>query len=97
MAARGIYIMPRNGEMPERPWRMRTRRETIPSVGAIHPPQVLQQSEIGPMNILERASVEIKVELLRVSSNYQDHMVYSTVWDCKNPQYLSSSCLLGPG
>lgn len=48
-------------------------KEVIVSAGAIHTPQVLQLSGIGPSALLESAGIETVVDLPGVGKNFQDH------------------------
>ncbi|KAI5849659.1 GMC oxidoreductase-domain-containing protein [Morchella snyderi] len=47
--------------------------EVIVAAGAVHTPQVLQHSGIGPRTLLERLGVEVVSDLPGVGSNFQDH------------------------
>jgi choline dehydrogenase len=49
------------------------RREVILSTGAIHTPQILQRSGIGPTELLESAGIDVLVDLPGVGYNLQDH------------------------
>lgn len=59
--------------------RVRARKEVILAAGAIHSPQILQLSGIGPKKLLDDAKIPIKVELPGVGSNFQDHNYISSV------------------
>lgn len=48
-------------------------REVILSAGAIHSPQILQRSGIGPSKLLESAGINTTVDLPGVGQNFQDH------------------------
>ena len=50
-------------------------REVILAAGAVHTPQILQLSGIGPREVLENASVETILDLPGVGSGFQDHPV----------------------
>ena len=53
--------------------RVRARKEVILAAGAIHSPQILQLSGIGPKKLLEDAKIPLKMHLPGVGSNFQDH------------------------
>ncbi|KAK8880077.1 Oxygen-dependent choline dehydrogenase [Apiospora arundinis] len=52
---------------------VRATAEVIISAGAIHTPQILQRSGIGPPNLLERAGIDVIADLPGVGYNFQDH------------------------
>lgn len=52
---------------------VRARKEVILAAGAIHTPQVLMLSGIGPSALLKEADIAVKVDLPGVGSNFQDH------------------------
>lgn len=64
---------------------VRARREVILAAGAVHTPQILQLSGVGPRGVLERAGVEVVVELPGVGQNFQDHSSISAAFNCKSP------------
>ena len=49
------------------------KAEVIISAGAVHTPQILQRSGIGPPNVLKAANVPLLVDLPGVGTNFQDH------------------------
>lgn len=49
------------------------RLEVILSAGAVHTPQILQLSGIGPRDLLESAGIDVLVDLPGVGYNFQDH------------------------
>ncbi|KAK8085885.1 hypothetical protein PG997_007156 [Apiospora hydei] len=51
----------------------RATREVILSAGAIHTPQILQRSGIGPSDLVKRAGIEVVADLPGVGYNFQDH------------------------
>lgn len=61
-------------------------REVIIAAGAIHSPQLLMLSGIGPSTTLDSLSIPVNVDLPGVGSNLQDH---GQVW-CWYPYYNSS-------
>jgi choline dehydrogenase-like flavoprotein len=61
---------------PEKPRiQVRARKEIVIAGGALHSPQVLQRSGIGPKALLEKAKIPVLVDLPGVGSNLQDHAV----------------------
>ncbi|KAK8115455.1 hypothetical protein PG984_011957 [Apiospora sp. TS-2023a] len=51
----------------------RPTREVIISAGAVHTPQILQRSGIGPSGLLRRAGIDVVADLPGVGYNFQDH------------------------
>lgn len=62
---------------------VRARREVILAAGAVHTPQILQLSGVGPRGVLEGAGVEVVVELPGVGQNFQDHSSISAAFNCE--------------
>lgn len=56
-----------------RTWSITAVKEVILSAGAVHTPQLLQVSGIGPKKVIEAAGLEILVDLPGVGQNFQDH------------------------
>jgi len=52
---------------------VRARKEVILAAGTIHNPQILQNSGIGPKDLLRSAKIDLKVDLPGVGYNFQDH------------------------
>ncbi|KAI1087401.1 putative GMC oxidoreductase [Rostrohypoxylon terebratum] len=52
---------------------IKANREVILSAGAIHSPQILQLSGIGPKKLLQSAGINISIDLPGVGQNFQDH------------------------
>ncbi|KAH8904826.1 alcohol oxidase [Coniochaeta sp. PMI_546] len=48
-------------------------KEVILAAGAIHSPQILQRSGIGPKKVLTAANITTVVDLAGVGQNFQDH------------------------
>ncbi|RYP84087.1 hypothetical protein DL770_005259 [Monosporascus sp. CRB-9-2] len=48
-------------------------KEVILAAGAVHTPQILQLSGIGPKKILDSADIDTVVDLPGVGQNFQDH------------------------
>ncbi|KAK2799841.1 hypothetical protein FQN51_006442 [Onygenales sp. PD_10] len=62
----------------------RAREEVILAAGAIHTPQILQLSGIGPKAVVEAAGIESRLDLPGVGSNFQDHPVAYLNWEMEN-------------
>ncbi|KEZ42395.1 Glucose oxidase [Scedosporium apiospermum] len=67
----GVQIHPRDHRDDTQV--IKARKEVILAAGAIHTPQVLQLSGIGPRKLLKAADIEVKVDLPGVGANFQDH------------------------
>ncbi|KAK1759941.1 hypothetical protein QBC47DRAFT_438262 [Echria macrotheca] len=63
---------------------VRAKKEVILSAGAIHSPQILQLSGIGPKKALDAANITTLVELPGVGQNFQDHNVLSAAFSFRN-------------
>ncbi|KAF4335284.1 GMC oxidoreductase [Fusarium beomiforme] len=53
-------------------------KEVLMAAGAVHTPQILQLSGIGPKKILDAAGIETLVDLPGVGQNFQDHINVET-------------------
>ncbi|KAI1157575.1 GMC oxidoreductase [Nemania serpens] len=59
---------------------VKANKEVIIAAGAIHSPQLLQQSGIGPSALLEAAGIDTVVDLPGVGQNFQDHpMIFTNI------------------
>lgn len=56
---------------------IKANKEVILAAGAIHTPQLLQLSGIGPEKLLTSAGIETTVDLPGVGQNFQDHPMLS--------------------
>ncbi|KEZ39529.1 hypothetical protein SAPIO_CDS9407 [Scedosporium apiospermum] len=72
--ATGIVMRQRGVEDAER-ISVKSNREIVLAAGALHSPQVLQRSGIGPKWLLDEAGIDVLVDLPGVGSNLQDHAV----------------------
>ncbi|KAI0010848.1 putative GMC oxidoreductase [Xylariaceae sp. FL0662B] len=52
---------------------VKANKEVILSAGAVHSPQILQRSGVGPRKLLESAGINTIVDLPGVGQNFQDH------------------------
>ena len=62
---------------------MFARREVIIAAGAIHSPQILQLSGIGPATLLEKFNITVAQDLIGVGNNLQDHCMVHIDYSCK--------------
>lgn len=54
---------------------MTANREVIISAGAIHSPQLLKLSGVGPTTELQNHSIPVMIDLPGVGTNLQDHIL----------------------
>ncbi|KAL9109480.1 MAG: hypothetical protein Q9227_005815 [Pyrenula ochraceoflavens] len=71
------------------------RREVIMAAGAIHSPQILQLSGIGPGDVLRRFNISVGVDLSGVGRNLQDHSRVTTTYSYQNTSYPNPLNALG--
>jgi choline dehydrogenase-like flavoprotein len=62
---------------------IKAKKEVIIAAGAIHSPQLLQRSGIGPSSLLESAGIDTIVDLPGVGQNFQDHPIIFSSITCK--------------
>ncbi|KAK3986159.1 hypothetical protein QBC44DRAFT_403187 [Cladorrhinum sp. PSN332] len=67
----GVQVTPRDGQ--KSPFFIKAKKEVILAAGAIHTPQILQLSGIGPADLVRRARIPLVEDLPGVGSNFQDH------------------------
>lgn len=65
-------------------------KEVVLAAGAVHSPQVLQLSGIGPKGHLEELGIETLVDLPGVGQNFQDHPTLYLQFNCLSFTYPSS-------
>ena len=65
-------------------------KEVILSSGAIHSPQILQLSGIGPQKLLEKNGIKIRKRLEGVGENLQDHLQIRPVFRLDKISTLNS-------
>ncbi|KAJ4400464.1 hypothetical protein N0V85_005753 [Neurospora sp. IMI 360204] len=73
--ATGINMQPRDSitDAKAKITSIKTHKEVILAAGALHTPQILQRSGIGPASLLQKANIPVLVDLPGVGSNMQDH------------------------
>jgi choline dehydrogenase len=64
---------------------IRSRREVVLSLGAIHTPKVLMQSGIGDEKELRRFGIPVVQHLPGVGQNLQDHPAFGCIWEYSEP------------
>ncbi|ROT36220.1 alcohol oxidase [Sodiomyces alkalinus F11] len=94
----GVEYVDSNSRDTSQARTVRARKEVIIAAGTIYTPQVLQASGIGPRPVLERAGIDVLVDLPGVGANFQDHplgaqaLFYFTNWNFSpNPSDLQSN------
>ncbi|KAF2179491.1 GMC oxidoreductase [Zopfia rhizophila CBS 207.26] len=63
---------------------VKANKEVIISAGTVHTPQILQNSGIGPKDLLEKTKIPVLVELPGVGQNFQDHAYLSVNYQWGN-------------
>lgn len=81
--ATGIRIWPRETNSTESSFVVNSRKEVVITAGALHSPQILQRSGIGPAEILQKAEIPVVVDLSGVGRNLQDHPSSNTSFNCE--------------
>ncbi|KAF2690534.1 GMC oxidoreductase [Lentithecium fluviatile CBS 122367] len=67
----GVIIYQRDN--PEIKATVKASKEVVLAAGAVHTPQILQLSGVGPKEVLKAANIDLKLELPGVGNNFQDH------------------------
>jgi choline dehydrogenase-like flavoprotein len=67
--------------------------ELILAAGAIHTPQILQQSGVGPASVLKAAGIDVKIDLPGVGNNLQDHPTAYLIWTFNNDTVINTNSL----
>lgn len=81
--ATGIRVWPRETNSTRTSFTVNSRKEIILTAGALHSPQILQRSGIGPAEILQKAEIPIVVDLAGVGRNLQDHPSSAVSFNCE--------------
>lgn len=61
-------------------------KEVILAAGALHTPQLLQLSGIGPESLLADLNITVVSDLPGVGQNFQDQPVIDVPYSCQSPQ-----------
>lgn len=94
LTAIGVVIQSRDDPSSKRT--VSAVKEVVLAAGAVHTPQLLQLSGVGPKRVLESAGVTTLVDLGGVGQNFQDHpfffMQYNFTTDVwPNPETLTDN------
>jgi choline dehydrogenase len=80
--AAGVQYASRSA--PDVLMRVAARKEVIISAGTVHTPQILQNSGIGPRNLLAQANIPLLLNIPGVGQNFQDHAYLSVGYQWAN-------------
>ena len=78
--ATGVDIVKRNSTNNAS---ISAKKEVILAAGALHTPQILQLSGIGPSSVLEPLGIPVIQDLPGVGANLHDHPRNTMTFDCK--------------
>jgi choline dehydrogenase-like flavoprotein len=70
--ATGVVFAPADAKDQSQARTVKAKKEIIMAAGAIHTPQILQASGVGPKQLLQEAGVPVVVDSPGVGSNFQD-------------------------
>ncbi|KAK0667902.1 oxygen-dependent choline dehydrogenase [Cercophora samala] len=73
-----------------------TKLGVVLAAGALHTPQILQLSGIGPRKILEALNITVVEDLAGVGANYQDHPSFRLSFRFNNPSNITLLNLTTP-
>jgi len=79
--ATGVSFFERNN--PDQVLVVKAKKEVIVSAGTVHTPQILQNSGIGPKDLLKEADIPVLLEIPGVGQNFQDHAYLSVIYRCE--------------
>lgn len=65
-------------------------KEVILAAGAVHNPQILLLSGVGPKATLNKFKINTVLDLPGVGTNFQDHLDLAVVYNCKSNANLRS-------
>ena len=78
-----FQFLSRNASSNSDATNVKARREIILAAGALHSPQILQLSGIGPKKLLSSLGIETVVDLPGVGMNFQDQPTLYMQYSCK--------------
>jgi choline dehydrogenase-like flavoprotein len=81
LCAKGVTILPRYGN--GKAIQVGAKKEVVLAAGALHTPQLLQLSGIGPEGVLENAGINVLLDLPSVGQNLQDHAFLTLGYNCE--------------
>ncbi|KAI4727536.1 alcohol oxidase [Aureobasidium sp. EXF-10728] len=90
LTARGVKLLDRDTGRTHTAY---AGSELILAAGAIHTPQILQLSGVGPASVLKEAGINVKVDLPGVGNNFQDHPTAYMSWNLLNDTTPNTSSL----
>jgi choline dehydrogenase len=76
-----VLITPRSGN--ESAKAVTANNEIILAAGAIHSPQILQLSGVGPKSLLKKANITVVHDLPSMGQNFHDHSYLQVQYNCK--------------
>lgn len=82
LTATGVTIQSRDSTAKSKT--ISAKKEVILAAGAVHTPQLLQLSGIGPASVLSAAGVETVLNLDGVGQNLQDHPFFFMQYNCNS-------------
>lgn len=68
-----------------KPMEISVDREIILCAGAVHTPQLLMLSGIGPADHLASHHIDVILDIPEVGQNFQNHMTYGLSYSCERP------------
>jgi choline dehydrogenase-like flavoprotein len=77
----GVVIYQRDN--PEDKITIKASKEVVLAAGAVHTPQILELSGVGPKDVLVAANIDVRLELPGVGNNFQDHPQAYLTCNCK--------------
>ncbi|KAI8297122.1 Dehydrogenase xptC [Colletotrichum sp. SAR11_240] len=78
-AATGVEFFSRDGDGQS--VTVKAKKEVIIAAGAVHTPQILQLSGIGPKPLLDEAGIPVLLDIPGVGQNFQDHAYLSVGYE----------------